>query len=227
MHGGPSHGVALKILYDNDRVDERLFSSHGFAALLRVGETGILFDTGGNPGVLLYNMGVLGVSPNSISTVVISHNHWDHTGGLSALLSINPALKVVMPGTTSPNFPPGVRLVGPFEARYKDTLILEQALAVETGRGVVLLVGCSHPGVDKLVEAAKNLGEGKVSAVVGGFHLVESRDEEVVATARRLLELGVEELVPCHCTGRRATEILRAVHGRIRSCGVGASYTFG
>ena len=222
-----ARSAMFTVLYDNEEHDRRLIPAHGFACLVEVGGARLLFDTGGDPAVLFYNMGVLGVHPRSISAVVISHNHWDHVGGLSALLSRNPSVAVAAPGSSrSPA--EGVYVVGPLEVEYKGTPIREQALAVETAKGVVLVVGCSHPGVERLVEEALRLLPGRsVAAVIGGLHLVESDEKKALATARRLRELGVEKLVACHCTGKRALEALSRVHGGVLPCGVGASYTFG
>lgn len=219
--------ATFTVLYDNEEHDRRLIPAHGFACLVEVGGARFLFDTGGDPAVLFYNMGVLGVHPRSISAVVISHNHWDHTGGLSALLSRNPTVAVAPPGVAY-SLAGSLHLVGPLEVEYKGVLIREQALAVETGAGVVLVVGCSHPGVERLVEEAlRKLPGRSIAAVIGGLHLVESDEKKVLATARRLRELGVEKLVACHCTGKRALDPLSRVHGGVLACGAGASYTFG
>ena len=223
-----SEHVKLTILYDDDEYDERLIAAHGFACLIEAGNQKVLFDTGGDPSVLFYNMGVLGVHPRSLSSVVISHNHWDHTGGLSALLARNPALRVVMPGSASAEaLPVGVDVVGPFEVNYKGTLIREQALAILSSSGIVIVVGCSHPGVERIVEEAVRKLQGKrVVAVIGGLHLLESSIERIKATAESLRRMGVERVAACHCTGRRSLDIISEVHGGVERCGAGAVLSF-
>jgi len=220
--------VRITVLYDNQELDKRLIASHGFSCLIEVNGEKILFDTGGNPAVLFYNMGVLGLNPRSLTAVVVSHHHWDHAGGLSHILSLNPGIRAALPTSSDGHVTESARTVGPLEVDYKGVRIREQALAVATPEGVVLLVGCAHPGVEKLVsEAAKVFPGTRVAAVIGGFHLVESREEEAVSVAWKLRALGVEKVAPCHCTGKRAAEAMSRVYRSVLPCGVGASYSFG
>jgi len=219
--------VKLTILYDNREADSRLLAAHGFACLVEAGGRRILFDTGGDPAKLFYNMGVLGVDIRTIEAVVISHNHWDHTGALSALLSVKPDATVHTP--TEPKLEPvapGARIVGPLEAAYKGYKLAEQALAVEAGEGFVLLVGCSHPGAPSLVREAMRLLPGrKPLALIGGLHLVEAGERQIEATVDELARIGVGEVVPCHCTGGKAA---RALARKLKTlqCGVGAKLEF-
>jgi 7,8-dihydropterin-6-yl-methyl-4-(beta-D-ribofuranosyl)aminobenzene 5'-phosphate synthase len=57
----------------------------GFAALIEADGRTVLFDTGARPDTVLKNAEELGIDLSTVDTVVISHNHWDHTGGLVAL----------------------------------------------------------------------------------------------------------------------------------------------
>ena len=60
-------------------------AEHGLALLLEDGSTRILFDTG-QTGIVVHNLGLLGIHPSSLDAIVISHGHYDHTGGLMAIL---------------------------------------------------------------------------------------------------------------------------------------------
>jgi 7,8-dihydropterin-6-yl-methyl-4-(beta-D-ribofuranosyl)aminobenzene 5'-phosphate synthase len=76
--------------------------------------------------------------------------------------------------------------------------------AVVKGRGLVVIVGCSHAGILNIVrEAVRLTGEEKVHAVIGGFHLApyEDRHEQ---TIQMLCGMNPKLLVPCHCTGWKA-----------------------
>jgi 7,8-dihydropterin-6-yl-methyl-4-(beta-D-ribofuranosyl)aminobenzene 5'-phosphate synthase len=222
-----AEGVKLTILYDNREADGRLLAAHGFACLVEVGGRRILFDTGGDPARLFYNMGALGVDPRTIEAVVISHNHWDHTGALSALLSVKPDAVVHAPSEPKPEpVAPGARIVGPLQAAYKGYRLAEQALAVEAGEGFVLLVGCAHPGAPALVREAVRLLPGRRPlAVVGGLHLIEAGERQIEATADELARLGVEAVAPCHCTGVKAANAL-ARKLKTLQCGAGAQLKF-
>ena len=77
--------MKLKILYDN-KARECFKPAWGFSCLVEADEK-ILFDTGWDGNLLLYNMRRFDINPGDIDKVVISHDHWDHAGGLSYILN--------------------------------------------------------------------------------------------------------------------------------------------
>ncbi len=83
------------IVYDNE-ANPGLESGWGFSCLIETQER-LLFDTGDSGDKLIYNLGQLNVQPESIAKVVISHNHWDHTGGLEEFLKVNNDAQVFHP----------------------------------------------------------------------------------------------------------------------------------
>jgi 7,8-dihydropterin-6-yl-methyl-4-(beta-D-ribofuranosyl)aminobenzene 5'-phosphate synthase len=89
---------------DNDvQPGLNLKAEHGFAALVERGPTRILFDTGQGP-ALEYNSQALGIPLSSLSAVVLSHGHYDHTGGLLHVAALNPGLRVIAhPAIFSPH----------------------------------------------------------------------------------------------------------------------------
>jgi len=99
--------MKITIIYDNTTSRQDLQPDWGFSALVEVEDTlspapeqvrygvKILFDTGANGKILLSNMRKLKIDPLSIEKVFISHLHWDHTGGLSDFLKINPNIKKI------------------------------------------------------------------------------------------------------------------------------------
>jgi len=101
----------------------------------------------------------------------------------------------------------------------------EQALALKTSRGLVVLVGCSHPGVARLVEAAeRETGARSVWLLLGGFHMLRQSEEQIQAQIQRLQQLGVEQVAPAHCTGERAKRLFRQAYGaRYLPAGTGRS----
>jgi 7,8-dihydropterin-6-yl-methyl-4-(beta-D-ribofuranosyl)aminobenzene 5'-phosphate synthase len=79
--------MSITCLVDNTaQPGSRLWAEHGLAFLIEAGTRRVLFDTGQSGTVLMHNLGVLGVDPGTIDTLAISHAHYDHTGGLPALL---------------------------------------------------------------------------------------------------------------------------------------------
>jgi 7,8-dihydropterin-6-yl-methyl-4-(beta-D-ribofuranosyl)aminobenzene 5'-phosphate synthase len=80
-------------------------------------------------------------------------------------------------------------------------------------KGRFLIVGCSHPGIEKTVEAVTRLDE-KIYAVFGGFHLLSAPDAEIYKLASTLHEeWKAESAAPGHCTGLPAFAALKALYG--------------
>jgi len=175
--------MKITIVYDNEANPE-LKSGWGFSCLIEAQEK-ILFDTGDSGEKLIYNLKQLNIQPESIAAVVISHNHWDHTGGLKNFLKLNSNAKVFRPKSFSKptEISPGVYSTGAL-----GTLIKEQSLVVNTGQGNVVITGCAHPGLENIIEKSRQLGE--IYGVVGGFHGFSKLEK---------LQ-GIKIIAPCHCT---------------------------
>ncbi|MBR2717085.1 MAG: MBL fold metallo-hydrolase [Oscillospiraceae bacterium] len=94
--------------------------------------------------------------------------------------------------------------------RRPDDFSHEQTLVLETSRGLAVFSSCSHGGVMNILREVETAFPGKkILALVGGFHLYQTTEEEVRALGARLRESGVERVVTGHCTGEAAYEILR------------------
>ncbi len=135
----------------------------------------ILFDTGSNGSILLENMKKLDIDPSSIDEVFISHAHFDHTGGLSAFLNENNNVKIYAPVSLRGirNAKEIIHVDKPFELHENifstgELEHIEQSMAVKTDKGLVLVVGCSHPKMEHILQAASQFG--KVYAIIGGLH---------------------------------------------------------
>ncbi|MDX9780846.1 MAG: MBL fold metallo-hydrolase, partial [bacterium] len=89
--------LEILILYDNTSPDKALSADWGFSALIRAGARNILFDAGADGAILLKNMKHLDIPAAMINTVFISHSHFDHTGGLSAFLHLQPNADIFIP----------------------------------------------------------------------------------------------------------------------------------
>lgn len=122
---------------------------------------------------------------------------------------------------------PGVYLVGSFprlhafeqiparffrqtaEGMIPDEFPDEICMAIDVGGKLVVLVGCSHPGILNMVEHVSRVLNMPVCAVFGGTHLMEADEERIRKTVSRLKELGLEIIGFSHCSGDLAEEILQ------------------
>jgi 7,8-dihydropterin-6-yl-methyl-4-(beta-D-ribofuranosyl)aminobenzene 5'-phosphate synthase len=172
-----------------------------------------------------------------IDVVVLSHAHNDHTGGLAALLGAGARPTVYVPASFSPAFKRDVRLLtdlvevaeavriapGIHTTGEVGSSIIEQALAVETGDGLVVVTGCAHPGVVEMVHRAKvaaaapdasvvDMGD-QVALVMGGFHLGSASRTRVEGIIADFRDLCVQRVAPCHCTGDQARQLLADAFG--------------
>jgi 7,8-dihydropterin-6-yl-methyl-4-(beta-D-ribofuranosyl)aminobenzene 5'-phosphate synthase len=90
----------------------------------------------------------------------------------------------------------------------------ELSLMLETERGAVLLVGCSHSTVEAIVRESIAVAGDPIGLVMGGYHLLPYTEEELSDLADRLKnELGVERVAPSHCTGHLAFKVLMSAYG--------------
>jgi 7,8-dihydropterin-6-yl-methyl-4-(beta-D-ribofuranosyl)aminobenzene 5'-phosphate synthase len=218
--------ITLTIVYDNLPFDARLKTAWGFACLVEIGETTVLFDTGGDGPTLMGNMAALDIDPRRIDAVVLSHIHSDHTGGLDALLAVNDLVTVFVPRSFPDEFKARVsRRVPVIQVREPMTVtdhirttgemgtsIIEQSLIVETDEGLIVVAGCAHPGIVEIVQQAKRYGD--VYLVLGGFHLGDRSAQEVETIIAALKRLGVRKVAPSHCTGEKAIEQFKAAFGK-------------
>jgi len=231
--------VKIIVVYDNRTLYPHLASRWGFSCLV---DGDLLFDTGGDGRTLLSNMTKMGIDPAGIRTVVLSHAHGDHTGGLGALLGTGVRPTVYVPRSFPARFKADVRSLttlvevhGPVEIRpgihttgEVGRGLIEQALAVETGDGLVVVTGCAHPGVVKMVRRAKESVGGKVYLVMGGFHLGGTSQRRVKAIIADFRQLGVQRVAPCHCTGDRAIQVFAKEYGcDFVKAGVGLALNIG
>ena len=216
--------LRITLVYDNNPFDLRLKTAWGFSALVEYRGFTLLFDTGGDGNILLENMRLLGIQPANIQSIILSHIHGDHTGGLSVLLNHAATPSVYLLPSFSETFKHQVGLMtqvnevmpGEFIADGMMTTgeisgnIPEQALVIRTGMGLVVITGCAHPGIVKIIERAKELTGDPVYLVLGGFHLGSKSESEITAILTDFRRLEVQNVAPCHCTGELAITMFAA-----------------
>jgi 7,8-dihydropterin-6-yl-methyl-4-(beta-D-ribofuranosyl)aminobenzene 5'-phosphate synthase len=177
----------------------------------------VLLDTGQSYSVLRGNSLALNKNLSKVDFVVISHEHWDHVGGLSYIEEVNPGITVYVPSLMDSQTFNDINQTNLNIIKINDTAIIqpgfaiigeldgppyEQAIVVNVKDvGLVGFVGCSHPGVENIIEkATTDLGI-DTYMIIGGFHMGAATVQQIEDTVDRLIELGVNKIYPIHCSG--------------------------
>ncbi len=175
----------------------------GVSYLISADDTKILLDVGFNakketPSPLMHNMEALGVSPQDLDMIFISHAHLDHLGGMadqkqktfsfsrSAVdvpeipaytpVSLSPSKRNPKPAPHVVSEPtvlkPGIASIGPIPRfLFLMGYTPEHALAVNVaGKGIVLIIGCGHQTIERIIERAQALFTEPIHAIIGGLH---------------------------------------------------------
>ena len=219
--------MSITVTYDNNAYEQGLETAWGFSAFIAGTEKTILFDTGGGRS-LLDNMEKLAIEPDRIDVVVLSHIHGDHTGGLSSFLEKNSNVTVYLPVSFPRKFKDTVRDHGAGIIEVEESLqicenvystgqlgrlIKEQSLIIRTGKGLVVITGCAHPGIVSVVNTAKDLIKDDILLVMGGFHLERASKGRIEKIISAFKQLGVRCVGPCHCSGHKARSLFEKHFG--------------
>ena len=234
--------ISVTILYDNYLFTEGLKTQWGFSCIVNGTEKTILFDTGTNSDTLFYNIDKLNVNSQDAELIVLSHFHTDHTGGLIPFLGRNSDVSVYMPVSFPDEFKSETAEKGAEVISVTDpveicsnvfltgemgTEIKEQAIILDTEKGVVLITGCAHPGIVDIIKRTKEVVKKDIYLVCGGFHLSLHSEEDVKKIISDFKELGVMNVGPTHCTGKRAIELFKEAYGEnFVQMGAGKVLTF-
>jgi 7,8-dihydropterin-6-yl-methyl-4-(beta-D-ribofuranosyl)aminobenzene 5'-phosphate synthase len=221
--------LTIKVVYDNNPYMQGLGTAWGFSALITGTNKTILFDTGGDSSLLLSNMKKLAIEPNDIDVIVLSHIHDDHTGGLTGFLQKNHDVTVFMPESFPKKFKENVQKYGAqtvdvnqplnicenvYSTGQLGILIKEQSLIIRTKAGLIVITGCAHPGIVKIVNTAKDLVKDDILLVMGGFHLEWAMKGSIEKIISDFKQMGVRYVGPCHCTGHKARSLFEKHFGK-------------
>jgi 7,8-dihydropterin-6-yl-methyl-4-(beta-D-ribofuranosyl)aminobenzene 5'-phosphate synthase len=123
---------------------------------------------------------------------------------------------------------PGITLIALVSDAPGTKELKELSLAVNTSEGIVLVVGCAHPGIERIAEAAAAINP-KIHLIAGGFHLVVASDDVIAKTAAALKDtFKVESIAPGHCTGEPTFAALKKAFGdRYLYAGLGTTLPLG
>lgn len=251
----------IAVLVDNEAGTPNLGGEHGLALWVEHRDKCILFDAG-QTDLLTRNAVVLSVPLERADAIVVSHGHYDHTGGLPGVLTRAPAAPVylhadalrprfrlgdgeprmigvdvetraalaehsnVVHPTAPCEITPGIWVSGPIprvnpwetveepffldrEGRKPDAILDEQALWIETEKGLFIITGCAHAGIVNTIAHAQNHFPGlPIVGVLGGLHLRAATPDRLERTSSCLASLALDQLATGHCTGEAAQEYL-------------------
>jgi len=270
--------IRLTVLVEDTKNTNRpnLMAKHGLSFFIELKSAEytrhLLLDTGPSANLVLENAQKLGIDLKKLDYIVLSHGHYDHTGGLLSVLKyIDKRVPVILhPDALEPKFSvkkkrlkkiglpcsiselketsgilipsrgasslmPGVWVSGEIKRitsfekvkgfRIKkgdklvdDNMLDDQAIFVMfKNKELVVITGCAHAGLINTIKQARRItSSSRAYAVIGGFHLSSANTKRIRATTEELQRLGVEFLMPCHCTGR--TAITNFVAGFGKNC---------
>jgi 7,8-dihydropterin-6-yl-methyl-4-(beta-D-ribofuranosyl)aminobenzene 5'-phosphate synthase len=214
--------LTMTVIYDNYAAKAGFKTAWGFACVIQGADKTILFDTGSDGTVLMDNMAKAGIDPATIDVVVLSHQHWDHIGGIYHFLSANAHVQIYLPQSFSIRLKqdlqryevelikvgdsveicPGVYSTGDLAGPVR-----EQSLMLRTPRGMIVMTGCAHPGIVNIIQTAKTIVPDDVLLAMGGFHLMNDSEASIRKVVSQFRELGVRYVAASHCTGDRARQM--------------------
>jgi 7,8-dihydropterin-6-yl-methyl-4-(beta-D-ribofuranosyl)aminobenzene 5'-phosphate synthase len=242
---GSTRTLTILPLVNWHSADPRLRTEAGVSYLLRTDQHAILFDVGFNrdetePSPLRHNMSTLGVAMADIDAVVLSHHHPDHAGGFDAIRDGTIAIGADMPHLDGkPLFSPvplvypsanvqvvreprrlvdSVASIGPIARNLAVGWIEEQALAIHVeGKGIVLVVGCGHQTVDRILQRSRQVLDQPIWGIVGDLHFPVPHGHLEIAglDVQRRLASGAGPLSPI------TMEDVREDVGRLRDLSLG------
>jgi len=216
------------IVYNNIASENNeLKTDWGFSAWIELNGEVTLFDAGTKSDILQKNLEKLVFNPADIDRVAISHEHYDHTGGLrSVLKQLNAGTQVYLPNDYDKNlksdFPNLEFTVNDKFQEIAENIwlspvlvnpankIREQAIIVEKENSFIVITGCAHPGIVEICESVCAFFPGKKPELVtGGFHLMHANEDSVEQISAKLKELGFSYVAPSHCTGEKSIAIFK------------------
>ena len=218
--------LRITLVYDNTTRRKELKADWGFSCFIEFQDLNILFDTGTKSAILFANMEKLGVDFTKADIIFISHKHGDHLGGLYDVLKKNKKAKIYLPFedfksqdkdraytlTEPTRLDENIITSGLLECDERKGLV-EQSLFFETEKGLVIIAGCSHPSVRKILNRSKEFG--RPFALIGGLHGFNEFE---------LLE-DLELVCPTHCT-KHIDEIKKRYPNKYVKGGVGGVIEF-
>ena len=225
---GITSPVTVTVIYDNYVHMEGMKADWGYSVVIEGLDSTILFDTGAKPSLFRENFEKTGLDAGAMDILVISHEHWDHVGGVSAFVKMKTGIPVILPHSVSTPVKAQMAHYGLKPLLVKDAAMIckhlytsgefdcsiaEQALILDTRKGLVVMTGCSHPGIVEMVREIRDTFGKDVYMLFGGLHLMEKSDSEMADIITGLKTMGVVRCGATHCTGEKQIKLIREAFG--------------
>jgi len=281
--GDCGNTISITTLVDNN-ASQNLAFEHGLSFWIKYGNKRFLFDTG-QTNIIVRNAALLRVDLTLTDGIIISHGHYDHTGGLEYVLDIVPKTAIYLhPAALKTKFTrrgTNIRDIGmsdlvkdivrtkadkkevvlterptevstglyvtgqipritEFEgidssffadkySRDVDELPDDQAMFLDSQKGLVILLGCAHSGiVNTMHYVVKLSGQRRIYAVLGGMHLWNASKGRIERTISVLRDYDVQKIGIAHCTGTNAMkQFQRAFPDKCFVCSAGTQVNLG
>ncbi|MBN1332847.1 MAG: MBL fold metallo-hydrolase [Synergistales bacterium] len=257
-----------------------LINEHGISFYIEKDGHKILFDTGQSD-AFLKNAAQMRIDLSDLEIVVLSHGHYDHSGGFRHLISLTGSFQMkVGEGFFNDKYAlrknaydflgnnfdesflqtsrvpysfvtrgleellPGIFILSGFPRIHKDEKVNPRFFLLKEGRfvhdrfddeillaldspgGLIVLLGCSHPGMKNMMDAVKQRLGRPIHAVLGGTHLVESKGEGLERSLEYLNDPEIGIIGVSHCTGEEAMSRLKEKNPRYSHNMTGSSLYF-
>ena len=192
-------------------------SKHGLSFYIETNHHTLLMDTGPNS-LLKENAETLGIDLKKVDTVILSHGHYDHGGGLPTFFSIDKELELFSNISLHyPLFSTNLDLKEKTDSGFiQDTFSHEQCLVIHENGKDILFSGCAHHGMDNILERYHHLYHKDPHIVISGFHTMKpdgytDLDKlEIQELAKRLQSTSIQ-FYTCHCTGLKAYQWMKEI----------------
>ena len=227
-NSGIEKPVTIKVIYDNYVKANGLQADWGYSIVIEGTDKNILFDAGAKPEIFEANFRKMGIKADEIGYIVISHEHGDHTLGIPAFARMKKDIPVIIPYSFSGRFrklmvnyglepvlvnEPAMICENLFTSGEFDYQIPEQALVLNTRQGLVVMTGCSHPGIVEMLKKIKSSFNRNIYMVFGGFHLLDKSGQEMAEIISEMKALGVVKCGATHCTGEEQIRMFKDSFG--------------
>lgn len=270
-------GLKITTLIENNPGDKKdLYFEHGLSLLIEADGKRILFDTG-QSGDFIKNAKTLNQSLTDLDFVILSHGHYDHSGGFRKFIEAVEKSPGLIIGEEF--FKPKYKRVSENEYKYngnsfdeifiknkqiplrkvkediiyltknimvfhnfdrsaeyeklsdkffildsleniesssynrsdyvRDEFSDEIVLGINTKKGMVVIVGCSHAGIINIINTIRKRTDIPIYAVIGGTHLVDADEFRIQQTVSSFEAMNIRYIAVSHCTGEQGMEEIK------------------